>query len=78
MAEPSMIKAALGFRVHSGWAALVVLAGATEPPSILIRRRIEIADSKIAGSKQPYHAAQTLSMKEAKRMVNACAESSRR
>jgi hypothetical protein len=47
-----------------------------ESPIIVERRRIEIADPKIAGSKQPYHAAQRLSLKGAEALVSACAEAS--
>ena len=55
---------------------LVVLAGPMESPIVVERRRIEIADPKIAGSKQPYHAAQGLSLKGAEALVSACAEAS--
>jgi hypothetical protein len=72
------MKAALGFRVHSGWAAIVVLAEPLETPSVLIRRRIEIVDPKLPGSKQPYHAAQGRSLKDAETLIGVCAESSGR
>lgn len=55
---------------------LVVLAGPMESPIVVERRRIEIADPKIAGSKQPYHAAKGLSLKGAETLVSACAEAS--
>src|SRR5271157_1751692 len=57
--------AALGFRVHSGWAAAVVVAGNLSSPNVVDRRRIEIADPKLPGSKQPYHAAERLALEEA-------------
>jgi len=47
-----------------------------ESPIVVERRRIEIADPKIAGSKQPYHAAKGLSLKGAEALVSACAEAS--
>ena len=43
---------------------------------VVERRRIEIADPKIAGSKQPYHAAKGLSLKGAEALVSACSETS--
>ena len=46
------MRTALGFRAHSGGAALVAVAGTIDAPQILERRRIVIADCK-----QPYHAA---------------------
>jgi len=55
---------------------LVVLAGPMESPIVVERRRIEIADPKIAGSKQPYHAAKGLSLEGAEALVSACAEAS--
>jgi hypothetical protein len=73
-----LAKAALGFRVHSGWAALVAIVGPPGAPSILIRKRIEISDPKISGSKQPYHAAEQLSLQDAERVIAACAASSSR
>jgi hypothetical protein len=51
---------ALGFRVHSGWAAMVAVAGSPTEPEVIDRRRIEIADRTIAGSVQPYHMARDL------------------
>jgi len=67
---------ALGFRVHSGWAVAIVIAGPIEAPAILDRRRIEIADAEIAGSKQPYHAAQELELKEAEKLIARCTNAS--
>ena len=72
MKQPLIGHAALGFRVHSGWAVLVVLAGPLETPTILDRRRIELADVEMAGSKQPYHAAQQLNLREAANLIAAC------
>ncbi len=69
-------QAALGFRTHSGWAVLVVVAVPIEQPVIVQRRRIEIADPEIAGSKQPYHAAEALNLTDAEALVNACTERS--
>jgi hypothetical protein len=71
-----MTAAALGFRVHSGWAAMVAVTGAFPSLTILERRRIEIADPKLAGSKQPYHAAERLKLPEAEKLLARCTESS--
>jgi hypothetical protein len=61
--------AALGFRAHSGWAALVAIAGPPHSPAVIDRRRIELADAAIPASKQPYHAAATLDLKKAEELV---------
>ena len=70
-------RVALGFRAHSGWAALVALA-APEDPHVVLRRRVELADPAIVGSKQPYHEAEGKKPKEAQRIVGRCTDSSRR
>jgi hypothetical protein len=69
--------AAIGCRAHSGWAALVIVAGPVDSPKILDRRRIVIADPTIAGSKQPYHTAEQLPFKQAEKLVTRCTERSR-
>jgi hypothetical protein len=50
-----MNSAAIGVSVHSGWGAVVAIAGRQGMEEILLRRRVVIIDSKIAGSTQPYH-----------------------
>lgn len=77
---------ALGLRAHSGWAALVAVIGAPRSrvppdpayPKVILRRRLELADPKIEGSKQPYHAAEDQPPKQAERLVGRCLDSSRR
>jgi hypothetical protein len=71
------MRTALGFRGHSGWAALVAVAGTIDAVRILERRRIVIADPEMPGSKQPYHAAAELTFPEAKAHVQRAIESSR-
>jgi hypothetical protein len=79
MAKASALeKAAIGCRTHSGWAALVALAGPVASPRVIARRRIEICDPQIRGSKQPYHAAEPLEFEEAKAFLDQCAASTRR
>jgi hypothetical protein len=63
---------ALGFRVHSGWAALVVLTGALRSPVVLDRRRIELVDPSVPGSNQPFHTAETMELEEAERYLDDC------
>ena len=67
--------AAVGFRAHSGWAAVVVVSGKLASPLVVDRRRIEIADPRIPGSKQPFHAAEGLPFKEAHRLIQRCTDS---
>src|SRR5204863_9207568 len=68
-AEPGRVgvkRAGLGFRVHSGWAALVAIA---EGPEVVDRRRIEMADTRLAGSVQPYHAAEGKPVRQAAALI---------
>ena len=70
--------AALGFRAHSGWAALVAVAGTPPSGQVLLRRRIELADPKVPGSKQPYHAAEGEKFPKAEKIIGRCAGDARR
>jgi hypothetical protein len=71
-------KAAIGLRAHSGWAALVALAGPATSPEVIARRRIEIADPGIRGSKQPFHAAEPFDFPDAKAYIERCSRSTER
>src|SRR5260370_40126849 len=61
--------AAFGWRVHSGWAALIAVAGPLAAPAVLERRRIELAGRTTPGGAQPFHAARLLPLEEARRLV---------
>lgn len=50
------VPAVLGFRVKSGWASAVLLAGSRGRPALLYRGRIELSDPRVPQSAQPYHA----------------------
>ncbi len=58
--------AALGFRVKSGWAMAVLLAGPSNAPKLVRCQSVLLSDPKIPQSKQPYHAALDLPGKEGK------------
>ena len=64
--------AALGVRVHSGWAAVVAVAGTPVAPTVVERRRIDLVDSEDRGFIQPYHAAAELSTEEARAFLERC------
>ncbi len=66
------MRAALGLRAHSGWAVLVVITGPPDGLTVIDRRRIEIADPEIRGSKQPYHAAERLPLVRAEEYLSRC------
>jgi hypothetical protein len=71
------MRTALGVRAHSGWAALVAVAGTIDAPRVLERRRIVIADPDLPGSRQPYHAAAELPFPEGEAFIGRAIESSR-
>ncbi len=60
---------AIGFAPHSGWAAVVVVAGDIDRPEVLARSRVEMADPRLQGSKQPYHEVEELSLEEAEKRL---------
>ncbi|MBI2765279.1 MAG: hypothetical protein HYX53_05115 [Chloroflexi bacterium] len=61
------MKAAIGVRDHSGWAALIVVAGPIDGPRVLIRRRISLNEPPLP--RQPYHAAEGLDIARAAAIV---------
>jgi hypothetical protein len=69
--------AAIGFRAHSGWAAIVAVAGRAREPRIVLRRRIAMTDGTIAGAKQPFHAAEEMGLPRARSYIERCVERSR-
>ena len=60
------LPAALGFRVKSGWAMVVLLAAPSNKPQLMKCGPILLSDPEIPGSKQPFHAALELPQKEAR------------
>src|SRR5205807_1408377 len=79
--EPKSVKpasppasAALGWRAHSGWASQIALGGSLAAPTVLGRRRVELADRSLPGSVQPFHAARDLGPEAGERLVARCRE----
>lgn len=52
--------AAVGFRVHSGWAASVVLCGPVDAPVVVDRRKIQLVETFSYTFRQPYHTAEKM------------------
>jgi hypothetical protein len=77
MRSDSPSDVALGFRVHSGWAALVAVAGPVSEPRVLLRRRIEFADFSNHDTVQPYHAAAEMTLPKAEKFLARLAEEAR-
>lgn len=67
---------ALGLRVHSGWAALVVVGRHNGDIVIVERRRIELVENE--WQKQPYHAAENLKRDAGRNLVKRGIAAARR
>ncbi len=50
-----MTHVAIGFRVKSGWATAVLLAGPLQSPRVLDRRIVDLSDPNVPESRQPFH-----------------------
>jgi hypothetical protein len=71
-------RAALGFSVHTGWAAMVAVSGPATSAAVLDRRRLEMIPG--ASPESPrfvYHAARELLLEPAERLIRESAELSR-
>jgi len=61
--------AALGFRLHTGWAALVVVAGVPGKFKVLLRRRLELVPPDDSVPRFVYHQAAELPPSQAAELV---------
>ena len=73
---PRAGRAALGVRAHSGWAAVIVLAGTAEEQEIIDRRRIELRKPGDENARFPFHHVETWKRDRAKAFIRSCSESS--
>jgi hypothetical protein len=65
-----MKNAAVGFRVHSGWAALVAVTLEKGAPRVLARERVQLVETFTYRFRQPYHTAEKLPLSEAREFVS--------
>ncbi len=73
-----MKHAAVGFRVHSGWAALIALTVTKGAPVVLFRERIHLVENFTYEFRQPYHTAEKLPLEEARAFVARVRSEARR
>jgi hypothetical protein len=64
-----MARVAVGFSVHTGWAAMVAIGGGRKP-EVLMRERLAL----VAGNRFVYHAAAEMELRAAARLVAAAAK----
>jgi len=67
--ERAVETAAVGFRVHSGWAAAVVLCGPLDAPVVVDRRKIQLVKIFSYTFRQPYHTAEKMPRQDAAKFV---------
>ena len=64
-----MKPAAVGFRTHSGWAAMVAVCVDQGAPRVLVRERVQLVETFTYRFRQPYHTAEKLTLGEARKFV---------
>jgi hypothetical protein len=73
-----MKQAAVGFRVHSGWTALVTVSLEKDVPRVVSRERVHLVETFIYKFRQPYHTAGRMPLQKARVFVDgALAEATR-
>jgi hypothetical protein len=69
---------ALGFRVHSGWAAAVVLCGPLDVPVVVDRRKIQLVKIFSYTFRQPYHTAAKMPLQDATKFIRSVQSEAKR
>jgi hypothetical protein len=73
------MRVAIGFKAHSGWAAMVAVGLADEHPQLVDRRRLPLVDAREAAwARQPYHAAEGLPPERAQALIQQGIAAARR
>ena len=73
-----MKRAAVGFRVHSGWTALVAVSLEKGFPSVLARERVHLVESFTYEFRQPYHTARKMPLARARSFISRMQNEARR
>jgi len=64
-----MKQAAVGFRVHSGWAAVVAVCVEKGAPVVLARHRVYLVETFTYEFRQPYHTAEKMLLGQAREFI---------
>ena len=70
-------RAAIGFKLHTGWAVLVAVAGDPSAIEVLLRRRIELLPPDTSIPRFVYHQASEMSPKQAADLVKRAMKAAR-
>lgn|ERR1700674_5716560 len=73
-----MKQAAVGFRVHSGWTALVAVCLERGAPAVLARQRVHLVETFTYEFRQPYHTARKMPLDRARDFVSRMQSEARR
>src|SRR2546422_11689804 len=71
-------KAAIGFRVHSGWAAAVAVCVDKGSPVVLARQRVHLVETFTYEFRQPYHTAEKMLLGQAREFISRMQAEARR
>ena len=71
-------QAAVGFRVHSGWAAVVAVSLERSEPVVLTRQRVQLVDTFTYEFRQPYHTAEKMLTGQAREFIKRMRDEARR
>jgi hypothetical protein len=65
-----MKSAAIGFRAHSGWTALVALSVTQGVPAVLARQRLHLVETFTYEFRQPYHTGEKMPLEGARAFIS--------
>jgi hypothetical protein len=71
-------RAAVGFRAHSGWTALVALSVEQGKPVVLRRERVQLVRTFSYKFRQPYHTAKKLPFEQGREFISQVRAEARR
>lgn len=63
-------QAAVGFRAHSGWAAVVAVCLEKGAPVVLARQRVHLVETFTYEFRQPYHTAEKMALDKARVFIS--------
>jgi len=73
-----MKQAAVGFRVHSGWTALVAVCLERGAPAVLARQRVHLVETFTYEFRQPYHTGGKMLLGQARDFIERVRNEARR
>ena len=71
-------QAAVGFRVHSGWSAVVAVSLEEGAPVVLARQRVHLVETFTYEFRQPYHTAEKMLAGQAREFISRMMAEARR